>query len=84
MTQHSTSGRWCSATSQNFPVVATVAAVAACFGEALISKYFVEGRSVQIVLALGQAIPAGLLMRYFVAKPRKPDPGLSNCAGRVR
>jgi hypothetical protein len=84
MTRHSTSRRWCSATTQSFPIVATVAAVAACFGEVLFAKYFVIGRAVEIVLALGQAIPVGLLIRYFVARPRKSNQGLIDRAERVR
>ena len=84
MTQHSASRRWCRATAESFPIVATVAAVAACFGEALLAKYFVVDRAVQIVLALGQAIPVGLLMRYFVLRLRKPNQRSSDRAERVR
>jgi hypothetical protein len=84
MTQHSTSQRWCSATTQSFPIVATVAGVAACFGEVLFAKYFVVGRAVQTMLALGQAIPVGLLIRYFVVRPRKPNQASSDRRERVR
>jgi len=47
--------------------------VAGCFGEALLQKYFAPGRPVQIALALMGAVPLGLLLRYFVARSRKPD-----------
>ena len=73
---------WCDRTD-DFPVVATVLGVAGCFGEALFQKYFAPGRSVQIALALMEAVPLGLLVRYLVLRSRKPDPGVSHHSDRV-
>jgi len=59
--------------TRDFPVLATMLALAGCFGEALLQKYFAPGRTVQIALALMGAVPLGLLARYFVVRSRKPD-----------
>ncbi len=72
MIEQAPSSRWCSTTTREFPVMATVLAVAACFGEALLQKYFPPSRTIQIALGVGQAIPAGLLVRYFLLRSRKP------------
>lgn len=64
-------------------MVATVLAVAGCFGEALLQKYFAPGRPVQIALALIGAVPLGLLVRYFVARSRKPDSRENHDSDRV-
>lgn len=74
---------WCRATRQDFPILATVVGVAGLFGDALVSKYFGPGRAVQIMLALGEAIPMGLLTRYFIAQARKPNQGLDDRTARV-
>jgi hypothetical protein len=72
MIPHSRSRRWCQATGQDFPILATFAGVAVCFGETLLPKYFAIGRAFQIMFTLAQAIPLGLLVRYLVDRPRKP------------
>jgi hypothetical protein len=61
----------CAGGSVEFPVVATAVAVAGCFGEALLQRYFLPGRAVQIALAVAEAVPLGLLVRYFLVRPRK-------------
>jgi hypothetical protein len=63
---------WCASGAGDFPVVATALAVAGCFGEALFQKYFTPGRGLQIALALVEAVPLGLFLRYFAARSRKP------------
>ncbi len=67
----------------DFPLLATVLAVAGCFGEALLQKYFAPGRAVQLALALLGAVPLSLLMRYFVVRSRKPDQPVSRGGDRV-
>jgi hypothetical protein len=61
----------CTSAWRDFPVIATALAVVACFGEALVQKYFAPGRGFQIALGLGQAIPVGLLVRYLLVRLRK-------------
>ena len=74
---------WCMGGTGDFPVLATLLAVAGCFGEALLQKYFVPGRAAQIALALVEAVPLGLLVRYFVVRPRKPDHPISRGGARA-
>ena len=73
MTEQPRTYWFCRSGRRDFPVVATGLAVAACFGQALLEKYFAPNRAFQMALALGQAIPVGLLIRYFVVRSRKRD-----------
>ena len=75
---------FCRSATRDFPVVATALAVAGCFAEALLQKYFTPARGFQIAIALMQAIPAGLLLRYFVVRSRKPNQEISRRADRGR
>ena len=85
MSEHSKSNPMvCAWAFRNIPVIATALAVVACFGEALLQKYFAPGRGFQIALALGQAIPVGLLVRYLVVRSRKPRQKISRRADSVR
>lgn len=84
MTEQTRVSWFCRTGPRNFPVVATALAVAACFGEALLQKYFAPNRGFQIALALGQAIPVGLLVRYFAVRSRRPDQGVSRRADSIR
>jgi hypothetical protein len=84
MTEHSKVDLWCGTMAHEFPVVATTLAVGACFGEAFLQKYLAPGRTLQIVLGIGQAIPAGLLFRYFFVRSRKPNQKIGSDPDRVR
>src|SRR5947209_17488445 len=63
----------CSIAAADFPAIPTALAVASCLAQALIQKYFPPTRLIQIALALGQAVPAGLLLRYLLARSSKPN-----------
>jgi hypothetical protein len=84
MTEHSKVSLSCGTVVRDFPMLATALAVAACFGEAFLQKYLAPGRTVQVALAIGQAVPAGLLFRYFVVRSRKPNQESRGHAGRIR
>ncbi|HKP02604.1 MAG TPA: hypothetical protein VJU77_04495 [Chthoniobacterales bacterium] len=85
MSEHSKSNPLvCTLAWRDFPVIATALAVVACFGEALLQKYFAPGRGFQIALGLGQAVPVGLLVRYFVVRSRKSREEISRRADPVR
>lgn len=84
MTEQTRASWFCRTGSRDFPVVATAMAVAACFGEALLQKYFAPSRGFQIALALGQAVPVGFLFRYFVVRSRRPDQEISRRADPIR
>jgi hypothetical protein len=75
---------FCRMGARGFPVAATAMAVAACFGEALFQKYFAPSREFRIALALGQAIPVGLLVRYFLVRSRTPDQEIRRPADPIR
>lgn len=57
---------WCGDGARAFPFVATALAVASCFAEPLLEKYFAPGRSLRLAIALVQAVPIGLLARYVI------------------
>jgi hypothetical protein len=84
MTEQTRAPWFCRTGSRNFPVVATAMAVATCFGEALFQKYFASSRGFQIALALGQAIPVGLLVRYFAIRSRRSDQEIRRRADPIR
>ena len=54
--------------TNSFPVLATVAGVASCFAEPILQKYFALGSGVDVALALGQAVPFALVLRYLAAR----------------
>jgi hypothetical protein len=58
----------CSSKSSRFPLVATVSGVASCFAEAILQKYFALGFTVEIALALAQAVPFTVVLRYLAAR----------------
>jgi hypothetical protein len=84
MTEQTRASWFCRTSPRGFPVVATAMAVAACFAEALLQKYFAPSRGFQIALALGQAIPVGLLVRYVAIRSRRSDQEIRRRADPIR
>jgi hypothetical protein len=58
----------CNCAAEPFPVVATVVGVASCFAESILQKYVALGSGVETALALAQAVPFIIVLRYFAAR----------------
>ena len=63
----------CHSESGVFPVIATVFGVASCFAEPILQKYFALGSSVEVALALMQAVQFALVVRYVAARLNSPN-----------
>ncbi len=60
----------CSGGGGQIPVVATVTGVVTCFAESFLKKHFVLGSSFGVALALAQAIPFAIVLRYLATRLR--------------
>jgi len=53
---------------REFPFFATALAVASCFAEAILQKHVALGSGFEIALALTQAVPFAIVLRYFAVR----------------
>jgi hypothetical protein len=63
----------CNSESGPFPVIATVSGVFSCFAQLILQKYFVLGSTFEIALALAQAVPFALVLRYLAGRLDGPN-----------
>lgn len=68
MTQSPSPACSCQSESARFPIIAPVSGVASCFAEPILHKYFALGSGVETALALAQAVPFALVLRYLAAR----------------
>ncbi len=60
----------CKSAGGSFPVVATVTGVASCFAQSLLHKHVDLGSGLEVLLAVSQAVPFALVLRYFGTRLR--------------
>ena len=68
MTQKTTPAWSCKSNGGSLPVFATVAGVASCFAEAILQNHVALGSGFEIALALTQAVPFAIVLRYFAVR----------------